>query len=207
MSPLLMGDPITKVTEIDKRPDVAALTSVDGIDPIDPATRSTPVPGDLLEELLRSGPEHALERVRSGRVPAGFSLQRLGEGAAANASLEEGRRPAFLWAETAIHAFDLVGDEERAMALRTLLVTRFGPEARSLSDPEPVMDWLKRSVPLTPDELVERARDWKEKSREEILKLRQIKNRLSIVARLAESFPECVDDETRGLLDVRQQLP
>jgi len=173
-------------------------------------------PANLLGELLRGDPAHALEWVRSEkalsirpwpRTTTATNLHRLAEGATTNALLEQARGPTFLWAETAIHAFGLIGEEERAMALRTLLVTRFGPKAHPLSDPGPILDWLKRTVRLTPEELAARTSDWKTKSRAEILELRQIKNRLSIVQRLAEAFPDSVDDETKELLDIRQRLP
>lgn len=184
MAPMLQGPPITDVVPLLK----VSVLKLERIRPI------TDNPGQPV-------PPDPLDQERS------FSLREHAERAAKQAVLAESRTAAFLWAETAIREFDQLGDETRAMAVRANLILRFGPAAGQLNDPKPVLDWLAKAIPWTTDDTLTRAATWKGRSRDEIRILREIKNRLALVAEFAKVHPSVVDREIERLLASRQRLP
>lgn len=99
------------------------------------------------------------------------------------------------WAAIAVDLYDQLattsdpGERERyeqaAMMLRARLIADLGSDpAQPLQNPQRIRQWFSERLPHPQAEIAALSRDWRQQSRATILMLRQIKNRINVLALL-----------------------
>ena len=95
-----------------------------------------------------------------------------------------------------------------SMMLRTAAIGKLGV----ISD-DPVLDvnlilqWFWHNIKESREDVAKKAANWKSLPIAEIRELRQLKNRLKVIAALADSDKYVLDEELKTWLSVRERLP
>jgi hypothetical protein len=122
------------------------------------------------------------------------------------------------WAKVAIVVYDYLINkadparrdslEHSVMMLRAYLIVKLGVVPHDpVLDIEHIVQWFFQNLRLSLAEAARRSASWKELKREEILELRQIKNRLAVIRSLAEHNLLSHHPELQPWLALREKLP
>ena len=165
---------------------------------------------DILSDSSAQEIQQWIKNVREGRehVSKNFNWLGLAEAATFNSYARE-KSPSSLpnldWAKVAVEAYHHLIEisqpserfrfEHSIMLLRAYLLAHLGPrENEELLQVNPVVDWIFQDIDMPYDEVQRRAEIWTTLSKPEMLQLRRIKTRLSILRLMRD----------HGLLQERQ---
>lgn len=179
-----------------------------------------------LDTLLQQSPAQLyqwVQAIREGleQVPQDFNWLGLAEAAALRARFGDDQtssQPDLEWAKVAILIYNQIISEatpvyraslERSvMSLKAYLIDKLGivPDDPIL-DVNQIVQWFFEKLHISLKEAEEKAALWQSLAKEEILELRQIKNRLAIIKTLAESNLLPPNQELSAWLALREKLP
>ena len=95
-----------------------------------------------------------------------------------------------------------------AMRLRAAMIIQFEPVTdHPILDIKAITTWFFEQTPIERQEVIQLLRNWRSLPIQEILKLRQIKNRLSVIELLMEEGHLQEDHELRHWLAIKGCLP
>ena len=155
--------------------------------------------------------------------PQDFNWLLLADVASAKARKDENGAGLFdrTWAQVAVTIYDRLSEaaEQKkpgsgesftisAMMLRAMAIEKHGV----ISD-DPVLDvnlilqWFWDNIKESREDVENKAANWKTLPIAEIRELRQLKNRLKVIAALADSDTYVLDEELNTWLSVREKLP
>jgi hypothetical protein len=180
--------------------------------------RDWPIERDALSEverLLRQGPstiERLLDEAPRPLSNGPIYFHGLAEASgsrACEAFEREPREPGLAWARVAVRIYEVLATETRdlgfelsAMHLRVTAIAALGELAEdAVRDPARITDWFKASLVYS----IESALASSRQTLDELRRLRDIKNRLGVIARLASVTT--LDAEAQRWLSIRDQLP
>jgi hypothetical protein len=147
-------------------------------------------------------------------MPQSWSLLGLAEAAAqrarADLSLE--------WLATALEIFEGLAQSEggrrgeshllAAMHLRAYFLKALATDTiHDLLSVQPLVDWFRDRVDLPQDEILQKTMKWEDLPVNDILKLRDLKNRIAVFEQLAATSYLNEYEDIRQWLSLRSQLP
>ena len=173
------------------------------------------LPADAVKEWLTSvwtGDEQAPEQ---------FNWLGLADSIAFNAtsSTKQGLDSADLdWACIAILIYQYLAKQSNiagrdsylnsALNLRVFMINRFGSiPGDPVLDLEQVLQWFLDGLPLTLEDTMRKSAHWQNLDHSEILELRRIKNRLSILEHLSKDSRLKLEQDIEVWLSIRERLP
>jgi len=126
-------------------------------------------------------------------------------------------RPDLAWAKVAVSIYQYLIDqadpltrmalEDRMMHLKAHLIRCFGNvPGDSMLDVDQIVEWFFQNLHLSFED-VEKISSWESLTTEELLRLRYIKNRLSILRFLADDHLIIPDERLRRWLMTQEKLP
>ena len=167
--------------------------------------------------------ESWLKNIWHGQLeaPEDFNWLGLAEAATFKAhsdSNEDFNAANLMWAEVATSVYERLAAESSspesesfvnsAMMLRVAMITRFGSiSEHDVLDINFITRWFFSSLDMSYDEVNEKAHSWQTCSINDIRKLRQIKNKLSVLSVLSESDLFQLNEELSAWLALRKKLP
>lgn len=125
------------------------------------------------------------------------------------------------WAEVATTIYDRLADAAKqkkpgsgesftisSMMLRAVAIAKLGVISdHPVLDVNLILQWFWDNIKESREEVEKKATNWKTLPIEEIRQLRQLKNRLNVIAALADSDKYVLNEELNTWLSVREKLP
>jgi hypothetical protein len=155
------------------------------------------------------------------QVPEEFNWLGLAEVAAFNASsiTKQGLGSGgLIWARIAISTYQHLARQSHitsqdtylnsAMNLRVFMINQLGSiSGDSVLDMEQVLQWFLDGLTLTFEDVARKVGNWSNLDHDEVLKLRRIKNRITILEHLSKERHVSFDQNIKAWLSLRESLP
>ncbi|MCC3441270.1 MAG: hypothetical protein JGK01_05515 [Microcoleus sp. PH2017_03_ELD_O_A] len=181
-----------------------------------------------IDRLLEQNPESVLAWVKNTfsaqtTAPQDFNWLLLADVSSAKARKGENNAGLFdrTWAEVATAIYDRLaeaaeqkkpgsGESVRisSMMLRAGAIAKYGIIPNdSVLDVNLILQWFWDNIKESREDVEQKAANWKTLAIEEIRELRQLKNRLKVIAALANSDKYVLDEELKAWLSLPEKLP
>lgn len=171
--------------------------------------------GELFDQLKQATVETLANWEKEAYdVPADFNWLGIAEMAETRAWMNESPMK---WARVAIAVFERLARERSdlggpfmvsSMRLRVGMIGRFGSmQGDDILDPDTILAWFLTNNKDSPKRVAEVVVDWKRRSVEEILRLRRIKNQISVIMDLYATGSVTPTNEMLEWISIYESLP